>query len=128
MLELVIFWMACWGATTAITKLYVGRPVRRWVSGLSDTRFESEIGTPKESWWGFRASILGRLVRCPACTGFWVGLIFASLVALDVVFSLSSVVDAAVLGREVLFKGLGASAFCFAGGNWLEYLGAKSQQ
>lgn len=110
-MDLVVYFLSVIGMTLAFAKLYVGKFIRELISGIKDEQFYEEVGTEKEdrqrmarkvsdSWclhykintgvflkwcegWSFRQSYIGRLVRCPACSGFWIGLLIACLRFLD---------------------------------------------
>ena len=77
-ISLTVYWMAVFGLTLAITKLHVFEHFRGLVSGISDYRFYDEARIPERDFeWTWRNAKIGRLVRCPACMGFWVGLLLA---------------------------------------------------
>jgi hypothetical protein len=64
----IVAWMLlCLGITVAVTVSRAGAPVR--------AAFD---------WLGFRTGQIGEtltfFIRCPACVGWWVGLLFAALV------------------------------------------------
>lgn len=54
-----LFLLSCLGATFIINMSYVFKPIREKASSLSPT--------------------LGKLLKCPQCMGFWVGIIIRSL-------------------------------------------------
>jgi len=58
-MELLFFILSCLGATFIINISYIFKPIREKATKLS----------PK----------LGKLLKCPMCMGFWVGLLFRSL-------------------------------------------------
>ena len=61
--------------TNAVAYLHVFHWLRRLVSGVSDKEFYSVISSGEVN---FRVSFLGRLLRCHACFGFWVGVFLYS--------------------------------------------------
>lgn len=100
--DLIVYYLAVIGLTMAFSKLYVGKWFREGISGIGDEQFYGQAGSRYEDpdrylsdpkfklpWsycevsWGFRQSYLGRLVRCPACSGFWIGLVMSGAVFLD---------------------------------------------
>ena len=58
-MELILFFLACIGATFIINMSYVFKPIRNKANLISP--------------------ILGKLLKCPQCMGFWIGLIFRLL-------------------------------------------------
>ena len=58
-------------AANALVFLHVFAWLRRLVSGVSDTEFDEAAREGRLK--GFRRAWLGRLVRCHACMGFWIG-------------------------------------------------------
>ena len=58
-METILFFLACLGATFIINISYIFIPIRDFVASKSEK--------------------LGKLMRCPMCMGFWVGLIFRAL-------------------------------------------------
>jgi hypothetical protein len=59
MLQLIIFFLSCLGATFIINISYIFKPIREKAACISES--------------------LGKLLKCPMCMGFWVGLIFRIL-------------------------------------------------
>lgn len=123
-ISLVEYWMAVFGLTLVLTKLHVFKWFREGVSGVSDWDFDEMAGTREEDiYWEFRQSTIGRLLRCPACMGFWVG----AAMALPYWFDLEYIakLDLWWVCFYCFVSGLSASAFCMAG--WLVFkkLGAE---
>lgn len=58
-MNLFLFLLACLGLTFIITISYIFRPVREKSAAISP--------------------VLGKLLKCPQCMGFWVGLIVRAL-------------------------------------------------
>ena len=58
--------------TNLIVFLHVFHFLRTFVSGINDQQFL--IASSCHRLHGFRQVYLGRLMRCHACMGFWVGL------------------------------------------------------
>lgn len=115
--NLWIYWMSVMGLTLAITKLYVFKWFRELVTGISDKEFNRDVGTDLETSWGFRRKYFGRLFRCPACTGFWVGLFFSGIPHLEFIRNLNDVFEC--------FKfGLSASFFCIFARGIMEVMNA----
>lgn len=74
-MEIIFFCLTAFGITNALSFLHVGHWFRRLVCGLWDKGFyhclrNDHLGDYLE---GFRQRVLGRLVHCHACLGFWVG-------------------------------------------------------
>lgn len=129
--ELIGYWMACFGLSVAISRFYVGKFFRETVSRLSDESFES--GVDKEidgefdyydswSWW---QSYVGRFVRCPACIGFWLSMVVAVpyRFGIPLCVPLESTVYEAIF--QVVAMGLGASGFSITGWMILVKLGIQ---
>lgn len=73
--------------TNTLAYLHVFHWLRSLVSGLTDREFNARV--LRRGLQGFRQEYLGRLVRCHACLGFWVG-VSLSLIGLG---SISEYVD-----------------------------------
>lgn len=74
--------------TNAVVFLHVGHWFRRLVSGLRDREFRNLI--KQGSLSGFRRAVLGRLVRCHACSGFWIGTFLYMVISTPIVESMMS--------------------------------------
>jgi hypothetical protein len=61
--------------THAVAYLHVFHWLRKLISGVSDKEFYMVITSGEVN---FRASFFGRLLRCHACLGFWVGVFLYS--------------------------------------------------
>jgi len=70
-MRLLLFVLIGFSITNAVVFLHVFAWLRSVISGLSDNEFE--FASHKGTLEGFRQKVLGRLFRCHACTGFWVG-------------------------------------------------------
>lgn len=70
-MRLLVYIVVGFSITNSIVFLHIFSWFRRLVSGMSDSSFLQQSRTL--SLRGFRAAWLGRLVRCHACMGFWVG-------------------------------------------------------
>jgi hypothetical protein len=70
-MSLFIFLIVGFSITNALVFLHVFHWFRTLVSGVTDKRFERAVSNEKLK--GFRNGFLGRLIRCHACMGFWVG-------------------------------------------------------
>lgn len=68
------FLLVGFAITNMLVFLHVGHWFRKLVSGLTDTEFFTMMCNPTPRLTTFRHVWLGRLVRCHACMGFWVGL------------------------------------------------------
>ncbi|MCP4598999.1 MAG: DUF1360 domain-containing protein [Proteobacteria bacterium] len=116
-MSLYLFFVAGFAITNAVVFLHIGHCFRRLVSGLSDENFYSKA---EASLSGFRQIYLGRLVRCHACFGFWIGValsvLLGGIAAHQVDLShwwLGSILDGAMLSGFnfavwILLKKLGA--------------------
>jgi hypothetical protein len=58
-MELIFFLLSCLGATFIINISYIFRPLREFVESKSKS--------------------FGKLIKCPMCMGFWIGLLFRVL-------------------------------------------------
>jgi len=114
--------MAVFGLTLAMTKLYVGKKYREIVSGISDLDFYTGHNNPFEESWSTWQSYVGRLVRCPACTGFWVGCLMAIIYWFDFPNSEWTSFE---MWRSTVYYALGASAFSLSGWFVLDRLEMK---
>jgi len=79
-MKLFLFLSIGFSITNAVVFLHVFHWLRRAVSGLSDHDFYEMVQKKRGRSVGFRTSYLGRLVRCHACVGFWIG-VFLSLIS-----------------------------------------------
>ena len=70
-MRLFVFVMVGFAITNSLVFLHIFEWFRRVVSGMSDAGFNTLVHHKAVS--GFRLGFLGRLVRCHACMGFWVG-------------------------------------------------------
>jgi len=70
------------GITNALTYLSVLEWYRKILSGLSDVEFDFYV--VKQGRSSFRGKWIGKLVRCHACTGFWVGVFLSYLTGADI--------------------------------------------
>jgi hypothetical protein len=73
-----VFLFIGYSITNAVVFLHVFHWFRRLVSGVSDYEFKTLAQNKKLS--GVRQTALGRLVRCHACAGFWIGVSLSFLV------------------------------------------------
>lgn len=69
-MTLFLFLFVGFSVTNAIVFLHVFAWFRKLVSGVSDADFRTLAFERRLS---LRGATVGRLVRCHACTGFWVG-------------------------------------------------------
>jgi len=65
---MLIFISGAIGISIAFTKLMIFEVLRGLLSGISDSDFY--FSHKKNNHW---QAYVGKLVRCPACFGFWVG-------------------------------------------------------
>ena len=79
MVALVEYWLAVFGLANAIVFLHVGRPVRESITGVTDEEFRRRMGGHGGGLSSWRHSVIGRMFRCHACMGFWVGIPLAVL-------------------------------------------------
>jgi hypothetical protein len=70
-MKLLLFLAIGFSITNAMSFLHVSSWLRKAVSGLTDLQFS--IKAEQNELSGLRQAWLGRLVRCHACLGFWVG-------------------------------------------------------
>jgi len=79
-MALLFFLLVRFSITNAIVFLHVFHWFRKLVSGLTDRQFYLATAFKQgQRLDGFREAYLGRLVRCHACMGFWVGLLLSVL-------------------------------------------------
>ena len=71
MMVLLLFLAIGFSITNTVAYLHVFHWLRYAISGVSDVEFEM-LKTP-----GFRKRFIGRLVRCHACLGFWIGILLS---------------------------------------------------
>ncbi len=77
-MALLLFLFIGFAITNAVVFLHIGHGVRRLVSGLTDEEFLLRLDYSSPApLTGFRQIYLGRLIRCHACMGFWVGLLLS---------------------------------------------------
>lgn len=65
--DLLMWFLACFGATLAVTVFTIGAPIRWLADKITPPRYHEGQATPQ--WIGY-------FVRCPACVGFWIGVGF----------------------------------------------------
>lgn len=58
-MEFILFLLACLGATFIVNMSYIFKPIRKKADDVS--------------------LMLGKLLKCPQCMGFWMGLIIRTL-------------------------------------------------
>jgi len=106
-MTLFVFLAVGFAITNTLVFLHVFHWLRVLVSGITDKRFYRAASNDKLN--GFRNGYVGRLVRCHACTGFWLG------VSLSLVYGgfISRYMDLSFPG-DVLADGfmLSGSNFC----------------
>lgn len=82
-MHLLTFTVICFAVSIAVTQLHAFGWLRRLVSGLWDKEWypfiardsqRNDFDPTNHRIRKFRVFFLGRLIRCPACIGFWVGL------------------------------------------------------
>jgi len=87
-MSLFLFLLIGFSVTNALTFLHVFLWFRTLVSGVSDKKFEHIVSRDNDDtvpysvlkrFTLFRYEYLGRLVRCHACMGFWVGVCLSLL-------------------------------------------------
>jgi len=117
-MNFIFFILIGFAITNAFVFLHVFHWFRELISGLSD--FDFYHLAQKEELVGFRHAYLGRLVRCHACFGFWVGA-FLSFFSNGVI---NKYIDIP-LCLSVIGDGLILSACCFVLWLMLKNLGAE---
>ena len=103
---IVLFFLVGFSITNSIVFLHVFSWFRNLISGMNDNEFQVKAGSKLLK--GFREEYLGRVVRCHACMGFWVG-VFLSV-------SFGGVISKYVIMCEFLsyvFDGFSLSGFNF---------------
>ena len=71
-MPLYLFLTIGFGITNAIVFLHIFGWLRKVLSGVDDGTFQRLAACKRLPHW--RARFLGRLVRCHACMGFWIGM------------------------------------------------------
>ena len=109
-MRLFFFILVGFSITNTLVFLHVFHWMRSLVSGLTDMEFSEAVS---RRWLtGFRQAYLGRLVRCHACMGFWVG-VSLSLIGwgpiseyMDLLFPLDVIGDGFLLSGSNFFAWL----------------------
>jgi hypothetical protein len=65
--------------THTVVFLHIFHWFRILISGMDDYVFNHRIHGAYDHLHGFRQRYLGRLVRCHACMGFWIGVVLSIL-------------------------------------------------
>lgn len=76
-MAILLYLVMGFALTNAAAFLHIGHRFRKAVSGLSDDQFR--VLAHNKLLDGFRQEMLGRLVRCHACAGFWIGSLLSLL-------------------------------------------------
>lgn len=76
LIEFIIWTLSVFGAANAIAFSTIMLPVRNWIAykswtQLGDGQIQGVVRTNKLSIW------IAKLVHCPMCLGFWVGIFFS---------------------------------------------------
>jgi len=80
--SMVEFIFVGFGITNAIVYLSVSEWLRKIISGISDEEFKSMLllqRFKRDNTYSFRRRWFGKIVRCHACCGFWVGIFLSYL-------------------------------------------------
>ena len=73
-MNLFLFLFVGFSITNSLVYLHIFHWLRHLISGMSDVVFYRSVeGKQGRKLETFRQRYLGRLVRCHACMGFWVG-------------------------------------------------------
>lgn len=84
------------GITNALAYLSIFSFYRKIASGISDADFERKSRDGLLP--GFRARWIGGLVRCHACTGFWVGVFLAYVTGADILMTCGHMITRCIAG------------------------------
>ena len=102
-MEMLIFLSCGFAITNAVVFLHAFHWWRKLSSGLADSEFEFLAAQGHLRGW--RAQYIGRLVRCHACTGFWVGA-FLSLICGGFIIDYVDIPDiSGVIGDGLVLSG-----------------------
>ena len=79
-MDVLFFLLVGFSITNAVVFLHVFHWLRHLASGMTDREFHIAVELKRgQRLEGFRNAYLGRMVRCHACMGFWVGLLLSIL-------------------------------------------------
>ena len=74
---MIVFWFACYGAANGIAYSRLLYPLRIWISYSSYELDEYENVKSGQLRTGRIAKFFTKLVHCPLCLGFWLGILFS---------------------------------------------------
>ena len=77
LVSLVIFLLSCYGGANGIVFSRLLQPIRLWIE-FSEKSYAPDgnfIGGKLRTFW--LAKFLAKLVNCPLCVGFWLGIIYS---------------------------------------------------
>ena len=77
LVSLVIFLLSCYGGANGIVFSRLLQPIRLWVE-FSERNYDPDgnfTGGKLRTFW--IAKFLAKLINCPLCVGFWLGIIYS---------------------------------------------------
>tara|TARA_R110000772_G_scaffold149693_3_gene260397 strand:+ start:493 stop:864 length:372 start_codon:yes stop_codon:yes gene_type:complete len=117
LVELVVWSLAVFGTVNIICVGAIFRPFREWLMYAEVDRTSDEIKlTPRKN------TLLGKLVNCPMCLGWWVGALWGELVWSPADSFLVKTLMSN-FATDMAFNGFLGSIIC-----WLLYLSIKDKQ
>lgn len=77
LVSLVIFLLSCYGGANGIVFSRLLQPIRLWIE-FSERSYDPDgnfVGGKLRTFWV--AKFLAKLINCPLCVGFWLGIIYS---------------------------------------------------
>jgi hypothetical protein len=77
LVSLVIFLLSCYGGANGIVFSRLLQPIRLWIE-FSERGYDPDgnfTGGKLRTFWV--AKLLAKLINCPLCVGFWLGIIYS---------------------------------------------------
>jgi hypothetical protein len=77
LVSLVVFLLSCYGGANGIVFSRLLQPIRLWIE-FSEKSYDPDgnfISGKLRTFW--LAKFLAKLVNCPLCVGFWLGIIYS---------------------------------------------------
>lgn len=77
LVSLIIFFLSCYGGANGIVYSRLLQPIRLWIIYSSWKMNENDqltVAIQRTSWI---AKFMGKLIQCPLCVGFWLGIIYS---------------------------------------------------
>jgi len=77
LVSLIIFFLSCYGGSNGIVYSRLLQPIRLWIiysSWKMNDQDQLTLAVPRTSAF---AKFMGKLIQCPLCVGFWLGIIYS---------------------------------------------------